>query len=133
MLLWKNLLKLLKGTLIKMMNNIRAGLGLEVTGPYQPYLDKTGLIRWNGTTQLPEVMTNDGTSYGNQWVPFAGGDTQIGLAPAYENAIHWAMVKMQEEAELKKLLDKHPGLKDLKEKYEVMLALVREHESDSDK
>ena len=117
-----------------MMNNIRAGLGLEVISPYQPQLDKTGVVRWNGVTHQLEVMSNDGYNYNNQWIPLTTpGEMQIGLSPAYENAVHWAMIKMHEENKLKELLDKHPGLKDLKEKYEVMLALVREHESNGDK
>ena len=33
---------------------------------------------------------------------------------------------MAEENNIKALMDKHPGLKDSKERFEIMLALVRE-------
>ena len=113
-----------------MMNKIIAGIGIEINDNYPPYSNTTGLLRWNGVTQQVEIMTNDGNSYVNQWVLFpSNSPATVGLAPAYENAIHWAMIKMNEEEEIKKLLAKHAGLKDLKEKYEIMLALVREEEN----
>lgn len=34
---------------------------------------------------------------------------------------------MLEEQELQSLMEKRPGLKDAKDRYEVMLALVKEH------
>lgn len=49
----------------------------------------------------------------------------ISLEPRITTVIEWASQKMIEEAELKTLCDQHPGLKDVKEKFDVMLALVR--------
>lgn len=111
------------------MNKLYSGPGLEVIDPLPPYLNTTGMVRWNGTSQQLECATNNPDSYSVQWHPLpVYGETHIRFSPPYENAIQWAMAKMNEEAKLKELCAKHPGLKDIKEKYEVMLALVREND-----
>jgi hypothetical protein len=43
------------------------------------------------------------------------------------------MIKMAEEQRLEALMAKHPGLKDTKEKFDVMYALVKKNESSEDK
>ena len=45
-----------------------------------------------------------------------------------EEAIKWVMQKKAEEYRLKDLTDKYPAVKDLKEKLDVVLALVKEEE-----
>ena len=69
-------------------------------------------------------MSND------SWVPFNESCGSIMLDMSTLSAIEWVQKKMSEEAKLNELCQEHPGLKDLKEKYEIMLALVQEHEND---
>jgi len=118
-----------------MANNIKSGPGIEIlNSSYSPSVSHTGMVRWNGTTQLLEVMTNEPTIYNAQWVALSNGsELMVSIDPTYRIAFDWAVKKMTEEAKLKDLLAKHPGLKNLKEKYEVMLALVQENESNADK
>lgn len=105
------------------MSKLFAGPGIDILTGYMPTLTATGVVRWNGTLQHLEVMTNNGNSYDTQWIPLPEEELSITLAVTHEEALHWAMKKMNEENRIQKLLNQHPGLKDLKEKYEVMLAL----------
>jgi hypothetical protein len=50
--------------------------------------------------------------------------TTVALSSAAESAIQWAIRKQAEEADLAKLCAQHPGLKDAKEKFDIMRALV---------
>ena len=87
----------------------------------------TGVVRWYAPGSRLEVMNE------NTWIPLHGGQVTIHPDPELGSAMEWAKRKMAEEQQLKALCEKHPGLKDVKEKYEVMLALVRENESSEDK
>lgn len=90
------------------------------------YVGESGPLRWNGNTQQIEVMTQ----YGYSPLTLSNGAATILCGPI-DTVVAWALQKMQEEARLDKLLAEHPGLKDVKEKYEVMLALVRKEDGNS--
>jgi hypothetical protein len=45
-----------------------------------------------------------------------------------KQTIEWAHNKMQEEKKLKEMMDRHPGLKDLYDKFEMMKILCIEEE-----
>lgn len=100
-----------------------AGPGLTVTGDYGvPYFvgntQSAGMTRYNPTTQNMEVY--DGTV----WITMCSNPS-IGLDNETLDIINWARTKMYEEQQLKALLEKHPGLKDLHEKFELMKALCQ--------
>ena len=89
----------------------------------------TGIMRWNSSTQCREVMM-DGS--GISWTPFPqvnAAALPAQLDPTATMLLDWCQQKMNEEKELAALCEKHPGLKETKEKYEIMLALVKEHKS----
>ena len=83
-----------------------------------------GQVWWDTTLQCLKV------SDGNTWFTIQPS-VDIGLSPSTEEAINWAQRKMREEQELKELMKKHPGLKDAKQQFDVMLALVKNYDNDS--
>lgn len=76
-----------------------------------------GSLRISGVGNL-EVYTES-------WIPVA--PSTISLSPHAEEVLSWASRKMIEERELEDLCNKNPALKDAKNAYEMMLALVKEH------
>jgi len=79
----------------------------------------TGMMRvWASDTQV-----FDGTN----WLNMNSSYATVSLDPESQVLLAWARRKMLEEQDLQSLMEKHPGLKDTKDRYEVMLALVKEH------
>lgn len=104
-----------------MINNIIAGAGISVSSPYRQHVSVTGSVRWNGALHILEVMDQA------NWLPLYNSydTTTVTMSQEYINAIEWARKKMLEEEKILALCEQHPGLKDLKEKYELMLVLTR--------
>jgi hypothetical protein len=50
----------------------------------------------------------------------------INLSPKADEILRWAESKMKEEAEFKELIKKHPGLKELNDRLEMMKILCKE-------
>jgi hypothetical protein len=89
--------------------------------PISPGAVGAGMVRYNPNMQQMEVY--DGISwYG------INSHVTIDLGMTSKEAIEWAHKKMQEERKLKDLMDQHPGLKDLHDKFEMMKALCMEEE-----
>jgi hypothetical protein len=78
-----------------------------------------GMVRYNSNTQTLEVYD------GNTWLAIAGS-ADVGLSPEAQQVMDWAYKKMKEDEQLEVLMEKHPGLKDLHEKFTLMKALVAE-------
>ena len=79
----------------------------------------TGMMRvWGSDTQV-----FDGTS----WLNMNSSYATVSLDSESQVLLDWARRKMVEEQDLQLLMEKHPGLKDAKDRYEVMLALVQEN------
>ena len=78
-----------------------------------------GMMRYNSNTQTIEVYD------GNVWLALAGS-ADVSLSPEAQQVMDWAYKKMKEDEQLEVLMEKHPGLKDLHEKFTVMKALVAE-------
>ena len=102
---------------------------LRVAGSSQsPYISpgaqSAGLLRYNSNNQYIEVY--DGVA----WLTISTS-ADIGLSPEAQKIMSWAQKKMAEEEQLQKLMAKHPGLKDLHEKLELMKALVAEDSKNS--
>lgn len=103
------------------MTNIIAGPGLTVLPGSKPYITTTGVVRWNGNTQNLEVMGN-----GSNWDVLYDPVTNIEIDLETKMLLGWVKQRVLDEKRIAEYCEKHPGLKDVKEKYEVMLALVRQ-------
>lgn len=77
----------------------------------------TGVVQWNGTTKRLEV------SNGISWLPI---DNTVQISNTYDMSTiaQWAMKKMQEEEELKKLRSKYPALDEAYNHLELIKTLV---------
>jgi hypothetical protein len=100
------------------------GLGsllAECSGP-QIYIGNNsaplaGMVRYyNGQLEVFDGMI---------WHPIRK-TIRVRLQDGAEESIAWARKKMQEEKELQQLIDEYPNVKDLKEKLDILVALVRE-------
>lgn len=112
-----------------MIKDIIGGPGITVSGNYgRPYINpgaqSAGITRYNTSTQNLEVYD------GNSWLTMSS-TPDISLDVSTLEVITWARKKMAEEATLKQLMDKHPGLKDLHEKFELMKALCQTDEQNA--
>lgn len=112
-----------------MIKHVDAGYGITVTGysipPYvSPGAQSAGMTRYNTNMQCIEVYD------GNSWLNVSS-TPNIALSPDVVSIIDWARTKMQEEQQLKKLMEKHPGLRDTYEKFELMKALCQEEKDNA--
>lgn len=82
------------------------------------------MMRYNSNTQTIEVYD------GNTWLALAGS-ADVSLSPEAQQVLDWAYKKMKEDEQLEVLMKKHPGLKDLNEKFTLMKALVAEDDKKS--
>jgi hypothetical protein len=106
-----------------MFNTIIAGPGLStVAASVLP--TSSGMLVWDGTNRKINIVDPNYPSMQNSIYPTS---QMVSLDPEVLFVLEWAKKKMREEQSIAALMKKHPGLKDLHEKYEVMLALVKEH------
>lgn len=88
-----------------------------------PYINSgnasAGMMRYHNN----EVQVYDGSS----WLTVSG-HTEISLSSDANAAIEWCKRKIIEEERLKELMERHPGLRDAYEKFEIMRMLVTEEE-----
>lgn len=88
-----------------------------------PYLNTTqpmtGMIRVNSNLGRTEVYD------GQNWVQY-GADAHVDLSETAKKTLSWAQEKMLEEHRLKELMSRHPSLKDLHDKFEMMKVLCQE-------
>jgi len=106
-----------------MIKHIVAGPGVSVTGSFStPYISpgsqSAGMIRYNTSSQNTEVYD------GNSWLTMSSNPS-ISLSNDTMEVLDWARKKMQEEKQLEDLMNQHPGLRDLHEKFELMRALCQ--------
>jgi hypothetical protein len=99
-----------------------------------PYLNHNanpmqGAISYDSATQSLKVFD------GNSWMKVGGGSAQVNLSPDAINILKWAEKKMQEEAELERLAETNPTIKDLmdqikqkEEQLNIVLSLIKEEE-----
>ncbi len=102
---------------------------MSVYSPSQsPYISpgsmSAGMVRYNSNSQNLEVYD------GNAWLALSGS-ADVGLSPEAQATLDWAYRKMKEEEELEMMMEKHPGLRDLYDKFNVMKALIAEHGKNS--
>jgi hypothetical protein len=95
--------------------------GYNNVPPISPGAQSAGILRYNSNNNTIEVYN------GVAWFSI---DTNINLnlSEAAHSALTWAEIKMREEARLKDLMSRHPGLKELHDKFEMMRVLCQEEE-----
>jgi hypothetical protein len=97
---------------------------VQTTSPYiSPGAHGAGMMRWNSNSGAIDV--NDG----NSWVTMSPGYATVELNPDAESLLEWARKKRDEELRIKALAEKHPGIRDLQEKLDIMMALVKEQDT----
>ena len=85
-------------------------------------LQNVGNMRFNTTSQCMEVYD------GNYWIQINMGSVNVGLNYEAESILDWAKKKRDDDEQLKVLMERHPGLKDLHDKLEMMKVLCQEEE-----
>ena len=95
----------------------------------KPYINTTqpaaGTVRYNDNAHGGCMEVHDG----HNWVPIANGTVNVDLNENVKQTLMWAEKKMQEEVELKDMMERHPGLKELHDKLEMMKILCHEEEN----
>ena len=100
------------------------GRYIQTTGgsPMTPYISPgaqgAGQVRYNTNSSNMEVW--DGVS----WKEINGNYVSIGLSSEAESLLDWARTKRDEDIKFKSLIESHPGIQDLKEKLDILVALV---------
>jgi hypothetical protein len=103
-----------------MFSSVVGNSGIVTSGSMaQP--SQSGAIYWDGSSKQFAIVD----SYGNKNPCYAQVQSVM-LDPSILKVVDWASKKMEEEKELADLCKLHPGLNDAKEKFDVMLALVRQ-------
>lgn len=107
-----------------MINNLSITSPHLTTSSYSaPYIGNNGQsagnMRFNTMTQQMEVFD------GSTWINISQNVT-MGMTWTAEEAIRWAQEKMEEERALKERMERHPGLKDAYEKFQIMDILSKE-------
>lgn len=94
-------------------------------GTAVPYINTSqqmaGMIRMNPSMNRLEVYD------GQNWQGISS-DAHLDVPESVKMTLRWAKKKMEEEAQLQQLMEKHAGLKDLHEKFELMKTLCYEEE-----
>ena len=90
-------------------------VGPSSANPFQ------GVMRINGTN----IEVFDGST----WLHCNTSYATTGLTDEAELLLDWARKKRDEELRIKTLAEQHPGIKDLQEKLDMMLALVKEQDT----
>ena len=80
-----------------------------------------GQIRYNPTSSNYEVY--DGTNW-----QIVSNSIPVGLSHDADEGLRWAIQKKREEEELKARMERHPGLKDAYEKFQLMDILTKEED-----
>lgn len=79
----------------------------------------TGTVQWNGTMKKFQVSNGVGWTDIDNYVTY-NVDSKL------QDVVQWAWTKMQEEKEMQAMLDKHPALRDAKDKYDIVYALIKD-------
>ena len=114
-----------------MIKGLRGDQGITVSGGDTSVLyinqntanPMTGMIRFWGT----DTQVFDGTS----WLNMNSSYATVSLDPELQVLLDWGRRKMIQEQDLPSLMEKYPGLKDAKEHYDIMLALVSDHNKEN--
>lgn len=78
-----------------------------------------GMVRWNPNLSHLEVY--DGTTW-----HMKTDNAVVDLSEDAKRILEWARLQKIQQEKIDQLMEKHPGLKDLHQRFEVMLRLVQE-------
>jgi hypothetical protein len=114
-----------------MIKGLRGDQGITVSGgdTSVPYINQnttnpmTGMMRVWGA----DLQTFDGSN----WICMNSSYATVSLDPELQVLLDWGRRKMIQEQDLQSLMEKYPGLKDAKEHYDIMLALVSDHNKEN--
>jgi len=79
-----------------------------------------GNLRFNTANQNMEIWD------GSNWIVMATSHATVGLDAEAVELLDWARAKLLQEQRIERLAKKHPGIQDLQQKLEVMIALVNQ-------
>lgn len=102
-------------------NHIQISQGYSNAPPISPGAQSAGMLRYNTNSNCIEVYN------GQAWFSIET-NADILLSPVAQQALDWSIKKMKEEEQLQSLMSRHPGLKDLNDKFEIMKVLCQEEE-----
>jgi hypothetical protein len=102
-------------------DHIQIGNGYSTVPPMSPGAQSAGMLRWNTSSNSIEVYN------GVAWFS-VDTTTDVFLSPIAQQAMDWSIKKMEEDLRLQSLMDRHPGLKELNDKFEMMKVLCQEEE-----
>lgn len=88
---------------------------------FNPGVQSAGMVRYNTSNACMEVYD------GHSWFTFSG-HAEVSLTPEAQRIMDWAKAKMAAEEKLAVMLERHPGLKDAWERFEIMKQLCMEQE-----
>lgn len=108
-----------------MITNLQAGAHVTVSqsGSIIPYVmpnnnPVTGMVRvYNSGVQVFD---------GQNWVNWAPSYPQVGLDADTCELLAWCKQQRQKQAQLETLMQQHPGLRDLHDRFEVMRRLCEQ-------
>ena len=102
-------------------NHIQIGQSYSNASQISPGAQSAGMLRYNTNSNTMEVYN------GVAWFSIET-TADISLSPIAQQAVDWAMKKMEEDLRLQSLMSRHPGLKELNDKFEMMKVLCQEEE-----
>jgi len=94
--------------------------GASMTPYFSPGAQGAGQVRCNTNSGNMEVW--DGVT----WKEISNNYVSVGLTIEAEALLDWARTKRDEDIKFQALVESHPGVQDLKEKLDIMVALVKQ-------
>jgi exonuclease I len=82
-----------------------------------------GMVRYNASLSCLEIY--DGSTWHAR-----NDNAMVDLSQDAKELLEWARQQRARQAKIDQLMERHPGLKDLHERFEVMLRLVQEEHND---
>jgi hypothetical protein len=115
-----------------MIKGLQGSAHVVVTGGNTsvPYVNSNinnpvqGMMRISGS----DMQVFDGSG----WLSMTTSYATVALSPTTEEAINWAKRKMQEEKDLHKRMEQHPGLKSAYEQFQIMDALTLKEDNSAE-
>jgi hypothetical protein len=100
------------------------GAGTYVSKSYNSGVHNQGQMMYDLDAQCIKVFD------GQHWIVLSTSSATVNMSYQAQTALDWAQKKMEDEAKMKALADQYPAVKDLKEKLDLVLALVKDYETD---
>ena len=109
-----------------MIEQLSTSTFMIVSDNGKPYVanggQSSGELRRNVSTHQIEAFN------GVAWIPI-GQHINVGLSSEGLEIMHWARRKMKEEEKIERLMKDHPGVRELKEKLDLMIALTNKEQN----